>query len=73
MIELHDVCNMPKHKGYCWEDVIRKDPKYIQWLLQNLENFTLSNAAYDLYKKSCDVFGIDPDDAGLPPDAASVW
>lgn len=29
------VCNMPKHKGVLWKDVIDDDPDYVEWLLDN--------------------------------------
>lgn len=73
MIELYEHCNMPKYKGQFWDDVIQQDPNYIKWLIQNLENFELSNDAYAAFKNSCNVHGIDPNDSIAPPDAASRW
>jgi hypothetical protein len=59
-VTLSDICRMPKYRNQKWEDVIRGDPAYVGWLIRNLDNFTLDNAAYEVYKKACDVFGVEP-------------
>jgi hypothetical protein len=59
-ITLSDTCRTPKYRGQLWEDVIRGDPEYVGWLIRNLDGFELDNAAYEVYKRACEVFGVEP-------------
>lgn len=32
------ICNFPKHYGETWEKVVDDDPRYVAWVLENVED-----------------------------------
>lgn len=39
-----------KHKGKTVEEVCDDDPSYVEWCIDNVDDFELDNEAYDYYE-----------------------
>ena len=59
--ELYDVMNFGKYNGLEIQEVIQTDPRYVMWLHDVSERFTLSQKALDYVSEymNIDTTGID--------------
>lgn len=59
-IQLDDKVWFGKHKGcYIWQ-VIERDQQYVEWLIENCNNFYLSESAHQyLVEQETKPYGID--------------
>lgn len=58
--QLSDVLDFGKHQGRRVEEAIEEDPGWVQWCIDNVDNFTLSRGAM-LFLKECTEESLDRD------------
>lgn len=51
---LDDVLNFGKHRGRTIEHVCRTDPTYLEWCLDNINDFFLSDEAMEVLSVEAD-------------------
>ena len=42
-----ETCPFPKHEGRDWEDVVRDDRAYVEWLVSGEPDFEMWDDMYD--------------------------
>ena len=48
-LTLDTICPFPKYKGQLMQDVIEWDPRYVEWLMENV-GLELDNAAFAFFQ-----------------------
>jgi hypothetical protein len=48
-----------KYKDRMIEEICSEDPKYLEWCIENIKGFVLSNDAYKMYEESIEGAQMD--------------
>ena len=59
--KLNDKFNFGKHKGEFVQDVIEDDVTYIEWCLDNVEDFELDETLYQIYNDALKSYNLCKD------------